>query len=133
LSGVDFAASQMPALLTELNSTNAIALDSVTWTGAPFSLSGNHLSADGLTRIMLFATNINLPGDNSPPITAQAEDSQQRIIALTVEYVGKVPNYDGLVQINVKLPGQLQGNQSVWITITVNGETTNRALILLKP
>ena len=69
----------------------------------------------------------------APSITAQAEDSLQRIIPLSLEYVGKVPNYDWMVQINVKLPNQLQGNQGVWISITVDGDTTNKALILLKP
>ena len=131
IPAVNFSAKPVPILLTEHNSTKAIALDSATWMREPFSLSGNHLSPDGLTRVMVFATNIDLRV--GLPITAQAEDSQQRIIPLTVEYAGIVPGNNWLTQINVKLPSELTGNDRVWISLIVDGVASNKALILLKP
>ena len=131
IPSVNFSGKPVPILLTEHNSTKAIALDSTTWIGEPFSLSGNHLSPDGLTRIMVFATNIDLLV--GLPIIAQAEDSQQRIIPLTVEYAGMVPGNNSLIQINVKLPSELRGNDRAWISVMVNGVPSNKALILLKP
>ncbi|HKO61625.1 MAG TPA: carboxypeptidase regulatory-like domain-containing protein, partial [Pyrinomonadaceae bacterium] len=128
---VNFSGKPVPMLLTEPNSTKAIALDSATWIGEPFSLSGNHLSPDGLTRVMVFAGNIDLPA--GLPIIAQAQDSQQRITPLIVEYAGMVPGTNGLTQINVKLPSELSGNDRVWLSVIVNGVPSNQALILLKP
>ena len=128
---VNFSGKPVPILLTEPNSTKAIALDSATWIGEPFSLSGNQLSADGITRVMVFAANIDLLV--GLPIIAQAEDSQQRIIPLAVEYAGMVPGNDSLIQINVKLPSELRGNDRVWISVIVDGVPSNQALILLRP
>ncbi len=128
---MNFSGKPVPILLTEHNSTKAVALDSATWIGEPFSLSGNHLSPDGLTRVMIFATNIDLLV--GLPIIAQAEDSQQRIIPLTVEYAGMVPGNNSLVQINVKLPSELRGNDRIWNSVIVNEVPSNEALILLKP
>ena len=128
---VNFSGKLVPILLTEHNSKKAIALDSATWLGEPFSLSGNYLSPDGLTRVMVFATNIDLLV--GLPIIAQAEDSQQRITPLTVEYAGMVTDNNSLIQINVKLPSELRGNDRVWIRVIVNGVPSNEALILLKP
>jgi hypothetical protein len=128
---VNFSGKPVPILLTEHNSTKAIALDSSTWLGEPFSLSSNHLAPDGVTRVMVFATNIDFPV--GLPITAQAEDSQRRIIPLAVEYAGMAPGNNWLIQINVKMPSELSGNDRVWISVIVNGVPSNQALILLKP
>jgi hypothetical protein len=128
---VNFSGKLVPVLLTENNSTKAVALDSATWIGEPFPLSGNYLSPDGLTRVMVFASNIDLLV--GLPIIAQAKDSQQRIIPLTVEYAGMVPGNNSLIQINVKLPSELRGNDRVWISVIVNSVPSNEALILLRP
>ena len=45
---------------------------------------------------MLFAVNVELkPEEDASVITAQAEDSQQRIFPLPVEYAGTVPSLIG--------------------------------------
>ncbi len=122
---------QIPTLLTEAGSQQIIALNAVTLTRSPFStITPHNLSADQRTRIFLLATNVILQsGDNTAAVTVQAEDSQHRLYSLPVEYVGRVPNFDWLTQINVMLPEQLQGAGNVWLSMTVRGEFSNRMMI----
>jgi hypothetical protein len=123
-------------MLTEINTNRAIALDSVTMSRAPFTIvTGRNFSGDQRVRIMLFATNVLLqPGENTSVITVQLEDSQHRVFPLTVEYVGMVPNFDWLTQINVRLPNELvNSNENVWVTISLRGVPANRALVGITP
>lgn len=94
-----------PALLTEANTNRAIALDSVTFMRDPFPLLTTHnFSADQRTRIVLFAVNLELmAGEDASVVTAQAEDAARNFHPLQVEYVGKVPNFDWLTQVVIKL------------------------------
>jgi hypothetical protein len=131
---LSFTTIPTPILLTEENSSRAISLDSVTLTRAPFAiLTANNFSLDGRTRIILFAINAELlPGENVSVVTAQAEDSQQKIFPLTVEYVGKVPGFDWLTQINVKLPDAL-ANEDVWFSISWRGQPSNKVSVRIRP
>lgn len=124
-----------PTLFTEGNSSKAIALDSVTMTRDPFSLSTTYnFSPDQHTRIMLFAANVNLlSGENASIINAQAEDSQQKIYPLAVEYIGKVPNINWLTQLVIRLPDGLLTNGNVMISISLHGVVSNKVLITMKP
>lgn len=98
----DVFASEVPppadplALLTEEGSNRAVALDSVTMMRDPFPLTTTHnFSADGRTRIMLFAANLkSQPGAVPPVVTAHAEDSAGAVHELPVEHAMKVPNFD---------------------------------------
>ena len=129
----NFTAFAIPVLLTEENSQRAVALDSVTFARDPFPngpspyVTSQNYSADGRTRIMLFATNADLMIGES--IFVLAEDSQQRIFPLTVEYAGKVQGFDWLTQINVRLPEGLAGD--VWVSVNLRGEVSNKALITI--
>lgn len=124
-----------PQLLTYENSERAIALDSVTMVRDPFPIATTlNFSQDHRTRVMLFAVNANLlPGENASAITAQAEDSQRRIYPLVVEFAGRVPNFDWLTQINVKLPDELTNVGDVKISINLHGLTSNQVVISIKP
>ncbi|MEK6282619.1 MAG: DUF4394 domain-containing protein [Acidobacteriota bacterium] len=129
-----------PVLLRELNSPRAIALDSVSMLRDPLPVKSKYnFSSDKRTRLMLFASNIELmAGENSSVITAQAEDSNGIVYPLTVEFVGKVPNFDWLTQINVKLPDGLStdgifGPDYIWVTISLRGVEGNKALVILDP
>ena len=119
-----------PTLLTEENTNRAIALDSVTFVRDPFELTSPfNFSLDQRTRVMLFAVGLELmPSENSSVVTAQAEDSAHTIYPLTVEYVGKVPNFNWLTQVNVKLPNGL-GPGDILVSITVRGATSNQVLV----
>jgi hypothetical protein len=120
-----------PQLLTEWNSTRAIALDSVTRMRGPFAVnSATNFSADGRTRVMLFASNVNLaPGEQ---LTAQAEDAGNRIYPLTVEHVGKFPDFERVTQIVVVLPGELANAGDVSVSINLGGTPSNKALIRIQ-
>ena len=120
-----------PRLLTEANSDRALALDSVTKVRDPFGLlEGNKFSPDQRKRLMLFAANLDLlPGENISVVSAQAEDAQHNIYPLTVEFVGKIPQYDWLTQIVVKLPNQLGNGNNFWVSVSLRGVVSNKALI----
>lgn len=123
-----------PGLLTETNSERAIALDSVTMARGPFALlQGNIFSQDQRKRLMLFAANLDLlPGESLSAVTAQAEDAQHNIYPLSVEFVGKLPQYDWLTQVVVQLPAQLGNGSDVWVSVSLRGGVSNKALISIK-
>ena len=124
-----------PELLTEANTERAIALDSVTWVRDPFPLIPAHnFSPDQRTRVMFFALHLDLqPGEDTSSVTAQAEDSQHSIYPLAVEYVGKVPGFDWLTQIIVRLPKETENVGDVRVSINALGMTSNRAVIAIRP
>ena len=83
---------------------------------------------------MLFVTNLELlPGEDASVITVQAEDSLARVHTLPVLYVGKVPNYDWLTQVNVMLPNELANTGDVWVSVSLRGVRSNRARISIGP
>jgi choice-of-anchor B domain-containing protein len=123
-----------PQLLTEWNSTRAIALDSVTHAREPFPVnSTRNFSADHRTRVMLFAANVNLaPGEPQTVLTAQAEDAQGKIYPLTVEHVSKFSGLERVTQVVVVLPIELANAGDVSISLTLRGATGNKALIKIQ-
>ncbi|PYS49944.1 MAG: hypothetical protein DMF68_08625 [Acidobacteria bacterium] len=123
-----------PSLLTEEGSERAVALDSVTLMRDHFPISTSYnFSADQRTRIMLFAINLELlAGEDVSAVTAQAEDSQHRIYPLTVEYIGKVPGFDWLTQVNVKLSDALANAGDVWLSIGLRGAVSSKVLVRIK-
>jgi hypothetical protein len=137
IAGKPFVVTQSapnPALLSVESSTAAVALDSVTLVRDPFSPRTLHnFSLDQRTRISLFALNVDLlPNENISVVSAQAEDSQHRIFSLPVEFVGKVPNFDWLTQINLRLPDELSAGD-LQVKITVRGLASNEAKIRITP
>ncbi len=127
----DFAASVAPGapvLVSEETSTRAIALDSVTWLRDPFQLNSPvPWGADGRTRVMLFAMNFSLlPGEDISVVTADAEDASHRKYPLTVEYVGKVPGFDWLSCVIVRLNDDMGDIGDVLVRINVRGVSSNR-------
>ncbi|HKE56053.1 MAG TPA: M64 family metallopeptidase [Pyrinomonadaceae bacterium] len=121
--------STPPMLLTEVGSSRAIALDSVTLMRDPFSLLAAHnFSLDQRTRLALFATNADLLGDT---LTAQVENGAQTI-PLPVEYADKVPGYE-ITMIVVRLPDGLPSSGDVNVSITLRGLTSNKVLVGIKP
>lgn len=119
-----------PTLLTEQNSAQAAALDSVTLVRDPLPVvNRNNFSDDRRTRLTLFGTNVELmPGEDASAITARARDSRFRNHSLTVEFVGKIPTLDSLTQIVVRLPDTLAQVGEIWISIVLRGQTSNEVL-----
>ncbi|HZJ46642.1 MAG TPA: PQQ-dependent sugar dehydrogenase [Pyrinomonadaceae bacterium] len=123
-----------PQLLTEENGDLAIALDSVLMVRDPFAVVNIlNFSLDQRTRVMFFSSNTDLlAGENSSAVTARAEDAQLNIYPLNVEFVGKVPGFDWLSQVIVKLPDNLPVNQNLFVSITLRGQTSNKARMRVK-
>lgn len=97
-------------------------------------LEQNKFSQDGHTRVLLFALNAQLqPGEDYSIVTAQAEGAAGRIYPLTVEYVGRVSQLDGVSQVIVKLPDELANAGDVWMSISLRGAASNKVLVKLRP
>jgi beta-glucanase (GH16 family) len=126
--------SSTTLLLTEDNSNRALALDSVTQVTDPFSIFGSHnFSQDHRTRVTLLATNFDLrPGDTTAIVTSQAQDSSGTIYPLSVEYVGRVPEFDWITQVVVRLPDGITGPSDLLVSINARGSLSNQALISVK-
>ena len=124
-----------PILLTQENSLRALALDSVTWTSDPFSVTGtNNFSTEQRTRVSLFVVNLELnQGEPLSVITAQAEDSTGQIFPLTVEYFGAVPNFSWLKQVIVKLPTEIANSGDVKVTLKSHDTAGNTVMLKVKP
>jgi beta-glucanase (GH16 family) len=127
--------STTPVILVEEGSNHAFALDSVTLTSHPFHFTNpNNLSGDQRTRLSVLVANIDLlPGDDSSIVTAQARDAQNNTFVLPVEAVVKVPNFNWLTQVIVRLPDQLANLSQVTVTVTCRGQTSNAAIIQIVP
>jgi Metallo-peptidase family M12B Reprolysin-like len=123
--------SAPPTLLTEANSNRAIALDSLTFVRDPFGVTTPYnFGVDQRTRVMLFATGLELlAGENASVVTAQAEDSAQKIYPLAIEYVGKVRGFDWLTQVNVRLPAGLGSAGDLLITVSLRGAASNKVVV----
>jgi hypothetical protein len=120
-----------PMLMTEENSVRAVALDSVSWQRDPFPLTrAFNFGPDLRTRVSLFALYLDLlPGEDASAVSARANDELSNVYPLTVEYVGLVPNIGGLSQVVVRLPDNVGSAQSLFVTITLRGASSNIALI----
>jgi uncharacterized protein DUF1800 len=123
--------SDGPVLLTEANSTRAIALESVTFQRDPFAVvSPSLLSSDKRTRIIVFAMNVDLyAGEAANAFTAEAEASGRRVFPLKVESVGRVPGFEGLKQITIRLDELMGSAGDVLLRISLRGMTSNRVRI----
>jgi len=123
-----------PALLTEDGTDRAIAFDSVTMMRDPFPLNtAFNFSLDHRTRIILLARDADLlPSENSSDVKARAEDSLLMVYPLIVEFVGKVPDFNSLTEVVVKLPDSFAGNGDVFLSITLHGKTSNKVRLRIQ-
>ena len=117
-----------PTLVSEADSTRALALDALAQTHEPFKLlSPLPFSPDRRTRVMLFAMNLNLQTGESPSVvTADAEDAQHRVYPLTVEYVGPVPEQSWMTAVVVRLHDEMEDVGDVLLRISYHGMASNR-------
>jgi len=128
------AQSPGPTLLTEADTNRAIALDSVLFTKQPFALVNTlNFSPDQRTRVLLFATNLELlPGENLSAVDVEAIDSQNIVYPLSVEFVGKVPGYNWLSSVVVRLPENQSLDGDVSVALSLRGVTSNAVVLVIK-
>jgi hypothetical protein len=129
-SNANFAMKLQPGLLKMEDAENALVLDSVNFVNEPISvLETLGFSRDGITRVMLFATNLQGLNDVSQ-FSMSAQDSNGQTYPLEVEFIGDVPEQNWLKQINVKLSPELKG-KCVDLKLSVGELTSNTARLCL--
>ena len=124
-----------PILLTDIITNRGLALHSTLLVRDPFWITSPlNPGSDKRTRITLFSTNVKLfSGETASAITAKAVSSFGGVYQLPVEYAAKVPGYDWLWHVMVRLPEDpsLQGNISV--TISLHGVSSNSVTLKIAP
>ena len=70
-----------------------------------------------------------LPAEDRSAVTVSAEDAATNPFPLAVEFVGKVPGLDQFTQIVVRLPDNTPSGQSLFVSATLRGLTTNKVRI----
>ncbi|MBC8029399.1 MAG: heme-binding protein [Pyrinomonadaceae bacterium] len=122
------AQSPGPILISQPDSTRAIAFDSVTHHREPFTaISPIRFSADSRTRVMLFAMNLNLqPGETASVLSVDAEDASHNSYQLEVEYAGPVPDQPWATSLVVRLNEDMQDLGDVLIRVRYKGLSSNR-------
>ena len=117
-----------PILVSREDSTRAIAFDSVTRQREPFSaIAPVKFGPDPATRIMIFAMNLNRQAGDE--LTADAEDADNRVHALTVEHIGNVPDQPWATSLILRLPENMADVGDVLVRIKYQGVSSNRVRI----
>lgn len=121
-------------LLTLQASQRAVALDSVLFTKESLPIINTlNFSSDNRTRVALFTVGLKLSaGETASAVSATAEDSQGVVRPLTVEFVGRIPNFDWISQVVVRMNDQISVPGDVKIKISLHGATSNTVLISAK-
>jgi len=126
------SAAQISPLLFSVSasSTRAVALESVSMTAEPFSLSSelNFSPNDPRTRVTIFCMNLDfLAGEGANALTADAEDAAHNHYPLNVEYVAPVPGFPGIYMVVLRLNDSMTSNLGdVLIRLNLHGIASNR-------
>lgn len=120
-------------ILTESNSTRAVALEAVTFRKEPFSLTMPvPFSADTRNRIVFFVMNLDLlAGEGANALTVDAEDAQKRHYAFRVENVTPVVGYEWMSQVTVRLSDDIGDVGDVLVRINLHGMSSNRVRVAI--
>ena len=120
-------------LISQPDSTRAIAFESVTFTREPFPLdSWITWGQDRRTRVIIFALNLHLqPGEGLSNVAADAEDANHRHYNLTVESVGSVQSQLWLTALNLRLSDDIGDVGDVLIRVVHNSRSSNRVRIAI--
>jgi protocatechuate 3,4-dioxygenase beta subunit len=126
----NFVGRLKPELLTMANSPLAVALDSISFLSQPFSIFNTlGLSPDGLTRVSVFARNVETA--YASQISVVAEDDEGHIYPLTIDYMGDVVDQSWLKQFNIKLTSNLPTGRCIRLRLSVAEVASNNAGICI--
>lgn len=122
---------QAPIIITEPDSTRAVALETVTFRQEPFSLlMPVPFGTDLRNRIVFFVTNLDLqPGEDASSLTMEAEDAEHRRYDLKVESVTPVPGQEWMSQVTVRLSDDLGDVGDVLVRLSLRGHASRRARV----
>ncbi|HVQ39845.1 MAG TPA: Ig-like domain-containing protein [Pyrinomonadaceae bacterium] len=129
---VQAAPADAPVLLIEDNFIRAVALDLVTQTRDPFTLTNPYnLSPDLRRRVSLFVWRLGLlPGDTAANVMVLAEDDQGRTYNLVVEFAGALTGVSEVTQVVVRLPDNVVGApRDLWVKVRAHGAYSNSGVI----
>ncbi len=124
---VSRAQATRPVLISEANSTRAVAVESVTRLREPFTRDARHSfsSADRRTRVQLFVLNLER-GVNASGITAEAEDGAHRVYPLAVEHVAVVPGQEWMHSVTLRLHEEMGDIGDVLVRVRYGQVSSNR-------
>lgn len=122
-----------PIIITEPNSTRAVALEAVTFRREPFTLlMPVPFSTDMRNRIVFFVTNLDLhAGEGADALTMDAEDALGRHYDLDVESVAPVPGQEWMSQVTVRLSDDLGDVGDVLVRLSLRGISSRRARVAI--
>ena len=122
------ATNKSPVLLSDTNSTRAVALESGSLKPEPFPLTASvKFGSDTRTRIAIFAMNLEfLAGEGANALTSDVQDVTGKQYPLTVEYSAAVPGFPGITMIIVRLADDLGDAGDVLLRINLHGMSSNR-------
>ncbi len=126
------AAPAKPILISESNSTRAIALESITLTPEPFSPTASSLlyGLDTRTRITFFVLNLPVQSEQDLAIImADAEDASHQHYPCKVESVRPAPGQPWMSQIVLRLNENIGDVGDVLIGISYGGVSSNRVRV----
>jgi uncharacterized protein (DUF1800 family) len=135
------ATNKKPVLISQSNSTRAIALETITLMGEPFSL--NQIipwGTDNRTRISIFAMNLELlPGEGISAFTSDVQDSTGKLYPMKIEFMssvpvgppGQVPTITGITMFVLRLPDELGDVGDVLLRLNLHGVASNRVRIAI--
>ena len=129
-NSVSRAQATRPILISEADSTRAVAVESVTRLREPFARVARHSisSADRRTRIQLFVLNLER-GADATGITADAEDGAHRIYPLAVEHVAVVPGQEWMHSITLRLHEEMGDIGDVLVRVRYGNAASNRVRV----
>lgn len=128
------ATNKKPVLISRSDSTRAIALETSTLKAEPFSLNQIlPMSADGRTRISVFAMNLELlAGEGVSAFTSDVQDGTGKLYSMKVEFMGAVPGFPGITMFVLRLPDDLGGDVGdVLLRLNLHGVASNRVRIAI--
>ena len=128
----NFVGKIRPRIITADGSEQAIALDSLSLMAGPFSiLSSLGFSSDGLTRLVIFATDVD--ATELSQLSLIALDDAGVTYPLVIEQIDNVRNQSWMKQVNFKLSQTLPSGKCVWLRLGVGDVTSNDARMCLSP
>ena len=135
------ATNKKPVLISQSNSTRAIALETITLVGEPFSLNQSiPWGTDNRTRISIFAMNLELlPGEGISAFTSDVQDSTGKLYPMKIEFMGsvpvgrpgQVPTITGVTMFVLRLPDDLGDVGDVLLRLNLHGVASNRVRIAI--
>jgi len=125
------AQAPAPILFSKVDSTRAIAVDSINNTREPFAVTMPvPFGSDEAMRVTLLAGNLRLQdGETATSVTADAETESHQVINLSVESVAAVPDQNWATAVTVKLPAELNNAGDVLMRVRYHSTASNRVRV----